>query len=109
MESFLGFAYVFFQFLFNNINGESGHCFDASNYLVRETGLGARKFWGSKTLNVEHCMKLCVRQKQCKSINYDLESRMCELNKNFRNGKQRASDTNVYSEYRSWPPEVLVC
>jgi hypothetical protein len=109
MYWFHGFACIFLHFLFTDASADSGHCFDASKYLVREIGLGVEKFWGSKTQNVEHCMKLCVRQKQCKSINFDLETGMCELNKKSRNGTQKVSKSNVYSEFRSWPPEVFIC
>ncbi|XP_060574768.1 uncharacterized protein LOC132732376 [Ruditapes philippinarum] len=76
------------------------------HFLWLFQGIGATKFWGAKTLSVEHCMKLCVRQSQCKSINFDLKTRMCELNNNLRHGTQKASDSNVYSEFQSWPPEV---
>ncbi|XP_060577714.1 uncharacterized protein LOC132734871 [Ruditapes philippinarum] len=97
------FAYIFLRFVVHVAIGNSMSCFEVGPYLKEETGLGAEKFWGSKTQGVEHCMKLCVRQAQCQSINYDLTSKFCELNKTLRNGGQTKSSTNLYSGFKSWP------
>ena len=72
-------------------------------------GLSESQFWRSKSQDFEQCAKLCIRQKMCRSITFDTQSNMCEMNSGtLSDTPKRTEATLVYSEFNWWPSSVRI-
>lgn len=102
---FVIFKALMFQTLL--VFRSEAQCFNATLMAEKQFGLSDKQFWRAKAHDVEQCAVLCVRRSTCSSINYDTQSRLCELN----NGTKADTPTKtgpylLYSEFKSWPSSV---
>lgn len=93
--------------VFNTMAVANPDHLDMSHFLTWGKGLNESVVWKMVTKRVFDCARLCVRLTQCKSITYDEQSKVCELNERLMSETgTRNGSTLAYSEYTSWPTEV---
>lgn len=82
---------------------------NADPLVERGTYLNGFKFWDHRVDHIGSCARICMRMTMCKSFNFDLLSRDCELNRelleNHPEGRGR-NRNKVYSEISVWPWKV---
>ena len=82
---------------------------NADPLVERDTYLNGFKFWDHQMDHIGSCARVCMRMTICKSFNFDLLSRDCELNRelleNHPEGRGRKRN-KVYSKISDWPRKV---
>ena len=85
-------------------------CYDMTRYTQYGFGLSHSVIWKTATLCLVDCARLCIRLANCRSITFDSDSKLCELNaKLVSQTGNRTGHHLAYSEYTSWPSEVSKC
>ena len=93
----------------NNVELTSQNIIQADEIVTRDKKLDGCAFWSMQVSDVGTCARSCLRVRKCKSFNYDLSTRYCDLNDEThkRHGHSlRGALGVIYSEIDPWPPEV---
>ena len=71
---------------------------DADRLVNVNTRLNDFKIWSAPTTDLASCAKACVRVKICISFNYDLSTRLCDLN---------SESSTDHPEFMTHAPRIL--
>ena len=87
----------------------SSLCINADHLIRKDARFDGSQFWSTSTRSFTSCVKACVRVKLCASFNYNLKTKVCELNtKSSSNipGSVTAASGVMHSNFEGWPSEV---
>lgn len=106
MDACARFAIFFLIISFRDSQAASD-CFNIMDYVRWEQGPMEGKLWKSRVDDIITCARLCVRMTPCRSIMYNWDRKLCELNQNVLSSSSRRNEELVlYSEFSAWPAEV---
>lgn len=84
----------------------------ADSLVRRDVKLDGYQIWSAPTSDLGSCARACVRVKLCLSFNFDLSTRLCDLNSEVIAESQihrlKKAPGKLYSSISEWPPTVIV-
>ena len=87
----------------------SSLCTNADHLIRKDARFDGSQFWSTPTKSFTSCVKACVRVKLCASFNYNLRTKVCELNTNSSSnipGSITVASGVMHSNFEGWPSEV---
>ena len=102
------FSYIYFLCCIHLCSSTSCDI-NADKLVSKGKKLVGFQFWSAPTTNFMSCVKACVRVRLCTSVNYDLSTKFCDLNKvsstNHPESVKNSADV-LHSNIAGWPPKV---